>query len=169
MAEDKDQGRENDNGAEPRIYELGYLIIPTIKDDETEEETAKLKSSIESVGGTFLSEEIAKDTALSYTMRKGHGGKYEKFDHAYFGSIKFEADPEKATALDIELKKDDNLLRYIIIKTVRENTRATVRIAPQLDTVATSTKRQPVKRVEEKSGPVSEEELNKSIEELVVE
>ncbi|MBL7045774.1 MAG: 30S ribosomal protein S6 [Parcubacteria group bacterium] len=176
MAEEIEKtGEEMDediDGAESRVYELSYLIVPTVKVDDLESEVAKIKAVLAEVHGTVISEDAPKDIELSYEMRKGQGGKYEKFNRAYFGWIKFEAIGGSAVALGVELKKSDTILRSLIIKTVRESTLATMRIAPQLDSTtptAAPVKKMPVKRVEGKSVPVSEAELDKSIKELVVE
>ena len=164
---EKDSEREGD--IDPRVYEVGYLIIPALSDEEAPKEAQAIKEFIQSTGGTVISEEAPKHFTLAYTMYRTENGKQEKFETGHFGSIKFEIDPEGVLKIKEAFDGNKNILRYIIFKTVKENTRAEIRL-PQVrverrqETVA-----KPVLRKEEKDVPVSEEQLDKSIEELVVE
>ena len=42
--------------AEPRIYELGYHIIPTVKEEDVEKIVGGIRSVIEKAGGSFIAE-----------------------------------------------------------------------------------------------------------------
>ena len=46
----------------------------------------------------------------------------EKFKTAYFGWIKFMMDSDKVTELKKRLDLDSNFVRFLILKTVKENT-----------------------------------------------
>jgi len=168
MAEEK-ENKGTEEVDELRVYELGYLILPTVTEENLASEVEALKALVAKHKGTPVSEETPKNTELAYTMRKREGGKFKNYDSAYFGWMKFEMDPEQVVALEEAVRGLPLVLRSIVFKTVKENTRAGIR-APQLSDRPTPTReRQPIRREEEKGGPVSEEELDKSIEELVVE
>lgn len=155
------------------IYELGYHVVPTVAADDLASHVTTLKTLIEKVGGSVISEEAPAQISLAYTMEKGRSGTRDKYDKAYFGWIKFEGDIEKLATLKEALDQKEEVLRYLLIKTVREDTRAAKKIlaakpeSPQprpADVPET-----PVVRKEEKpSKPVSQGELDKAIEELVV-
>lgn len=171
IKEELDETFEDDD-TEPRIYELGYHILPSVSEDDIPAEIAGIKSLIKKNDGVGISEENPKNISLAYTMYRTTEGKKEKFDTAYFGWIKFEMDPKNALKVKEELDLNRNILRYIIIKTVRENTRTEMRTitaqTPKVDQKTVSTFSKPTRKPE-KNVPVSEEELDRTIEKLVVE
>ena len=162
---------DDSSGSEPRVYELGYLLFPSIVEEKVPEQASLIKSIIEKNQSTIISDEIPRHMTLAYTMYQTKDGKKEKFDTAYFGSIKFETEPLQILLIKEELDTNKNILRYIIFKTVRENTRSEVRIPiqPKIEKKIPSTKIRTPLRKEEKKVPISEEELDRTIEKLVVE
>ena len=159
---------ENDNNEdiEPRVYELGYHIVSSISEEGIPGEVGVIKGILEKHKAQVISEEFPRLRNLAYVIQKGFGGKYQKYNSAYFGWVKFDADPAVLDVLKADLDKNDKILRYIIIKTVRESTMATIR--PQMPRKEESKILKPVKKEEVKK-PVSEAELDKTIEELIVE
>lgn len=102
-------------------------------------------------------------------MVVSEGGKRTKHERSYFGWMKFEMTPEEATKLQNEdLASNKQVLRYTLFKTTREETRAQLQteqniILREVKTTGTLSK----KHVKEEGGEVSEEELEKSIDDLV--
>ena len=158
-----------DGDIDPRVYELVYHIIPDVSEEEAPREAAAIKEFIKEHGGTVISEEAPKHIDLAYDMFRTENGKKERFETAHFGGIKFEMDPTNVIEVKNVLDSNKNILRHIIFKTVKENTRAEIRL-PQ---VRSERKHEaPLKvtpKKEEQSVPVSEEALDKSIKEIVVE
>lgn len=152
-----------------RIYEAGYLILPTVGEDEIEGVVSEIRSFIEKAGGSFIAEGAPVSQKLAYTMYVNLGGKQQAYDRASFGWLKFEVDGATAKALSTFLLKHPSILRSIIFKTVREDTRASARHTVLREVKRTDTiKTQPSKGAgTETAGEVSEEALNKSIEELI--
>ncbi len=152
-----------------RIYEVGYHIVPTTKEEDLDKIVGSVRSIIEKSGGSFIAEGAPALTRLSYPMSIREGEKHLEYDRGYFGWIKFGADVGVAHALNESLKKNPDLLRHIIFRTVREDTRAKYR-APQLREVKrTDTIKAAPRRVEESSVPVSEEQLEKALEDITAE
>ncbi|MFA5937047.1 MAG: 30S ribosomal protein S6, partial [Candidatus Paceibacterota bacterium] len=110
-----------------RIYEIGYLLLPNLSDAEMPVIYGNLKDLIVSLGGEIISDEMPKMISLAYTMLKVYQNVRNKFSAAYFGWIKFEIDPEKVLELKKKLDVDPNLVRFLILKTIRENTIAAKR------------------------------------------
>jgi ribosomal protein S6 len=106
------------------VYELGFHLLPTIAEENLPAEVATMKSLIEKVGGSSISEEFPKLTQLAYTMIPAYSGGKDTYDSAYFGWIKFEASRQGVVELQESLTKNAGMLRYIILKTVRESTLA---------------------------------------------
>lgn len=156
--------------AEPRIYEIGYHIIPTVKEEDVEKIVSGIRSIIEKAGGSFIAEGAPSLIKLSYPMsaRVKEGEKRMEYDRGYFGWIKFESASAAVQSLSEALKLDANVLRLGIFRTVREDTRAKIK-APSLREVKRTDviKSTPRRSVEEEgSAPVSEVDLEKAIQDI---
>ena len=105
-----------------RIYELGFLLVPTIPEENVALEVTALKDMISARGGVFIAEDFPRSMELAYRMEKDISNRKEKFTSAYFGWMKFEIDPLEADKIAKELEKSPKLVRHILFKTVKENT-----------------------------------------------
>jgi ribosomal protein S6 len=153
-----------------RIYEVGYHIVPTVKEEDVEKVVGSIRAEIEKAGGNFISEGAPSLMKLAYPMTTREGEKYIEHDRAFFGWIKFEASPEAAGALEAALKANVAIIRCLVFKTVREDTRAKYKAPTLREVKRTDTLKPTTRRTEEtKEAPVSEEELDKALEELTVE
>ena len=152
-----------------RIYEIGYPVSPSVKEEEVEKVVAEIRKAIESQSGSFIAEGAHSLTRLAYPIGAVEGGKNVEFDRAYFGWLKFEAPSVAAQALEDMLKQNASIIRHIVFRTVREETRAHLK-APQLREVRrTDTIKSTPKRVEESAAPVSEADLDKALEDITAE
>lgn len=107
---------------EPRVYELGYHLVPTLAEEQVPQASDAVRGMIEGVSGTIIADEKPVFIDLAYTIVKVVNHKNKSFDEAYFGFIKFEAYPEEIATLEEALKRDENVLRYLVVKTLKENT-----------------------------------------------
>ncbi len=159
---------ENDTEevAASRIYEVGYTIAPSVKEEDVERIVASIRSEIEKASGSFIAEGAPSVIRLAYPMTGMEAGKRVEYDRGYFGWLKFEAAVSVAALLEGTLKRDANVIRFIVFRTVREDTRAKMK-APQLREVKrTDTIKMTVRRTEEPSVQVSEEELEKALQDI---
>ena len=168
---DAEATTEQNSESEQVVYELGYHLLPSLSEDNIKTEVEDIKSTIEKSEGVFLSEEYPKSFQLAYTIAKKSGSKYIKFDAAFFGWIKFEMTPERVIVLKEALDKKDTILRFIIVKTTREHIplqpKLKVHTKPRAEVTLPSKLASPVKPLTRTA--ISDEELDKSIEELVAE
>jgi ribosomal protein S6 len=154
-----------------RIYEVGYHIKPTAKEEDLDKIIGGIRAVIEKQGGSFIAEGAPALTRLAYPMEVREGEKYSEYDRGYFGWIKFEGTVEASKALEAALKRSADLIRFIVFRTVREDTRAkykapTLREVKRTDTLKTTARRPEEATV---AGPVSEEQLEKALEDLTAE
>jgi ribosomal protein S6 len=148
-----------------RIYELGYLLVPTLSEENVPATYSSLKDLIVSLGGEMISDEMPKMISLAYSMLKVTQNVRNKFDSAYFGWVKFEINPEKVLELKKKLDVDPNFIRFLILKTVRENTIAAKRFVHRDSRRKMST---PKKEGEnEVPLPFNKEEIDKEIDAMV--
>ncbi|MCK5285609.1 MAG: 30S ribosomal protein S6 [Candidatus Pacebacteria bacterium] len=108
--------------SEKIIYEIGYLVIPSVSDEEVLTEVANIKTILEKGGATFISGDEPKLIDLAYPVSKIFDTEKQIFEKAYFAWIKFEVEVEKIEKIKIELDKYRNILRYLLIKALRKST-----------------------------------------------
>ena len=169
--ENNENTHEEYSDEDARVYEIGFHLVPSLSEDEVEKEVTSIKEVIEMAGGSFIAEGYPNMRALEYTIEVADAIPKTRYDHAQFGWIKFEGDPSLPDELYSQLSTDANIIRMLVIKTVRENTL----YGPKL--------RQQKKEEEEReqaedpgedtdkgsdSSDASDEDIDKSIEELVI-
>jgi ribosomal protein S6 len=182
LEDEADLSAEALTEAETQIYEVGFHIVPTVEEGKLSDEVNSIKSLIEKNGGIFIAEEFPKNIHLAYIISKNIDGKIKKFNNAYFGWIKFEIKTDSIVNVKEALDLNKEILRYLIIKTVKESTLIPKDIISPKTEIRKNVKLLSVRKreklekfVKEDSSaqvnkkPVSEEELDKTIEELIVE
>lgn len=162
----KIETENEENFTENRIYEIGYLLAPTILEEDVAGRYGDLKEAVHIAGGNVISDDMPRMMPLAYEMIKTIANVNHKFDSAYFGWVKFEMDPEKVLELKRKLEADTGILRFLIIKTVRENTIATKRFASR---DIFRQKPSEKKDAEQPAPEINKEEIDKEIEALVTE
>ena len=116
--------QENNTEMEEKgtIYEVSYLLLPSVIVEEVGDVVEQIKSAILSNGGTIISDENPVLIDLAYSMTKVVGAVRNKCDKGYFGWVKFEIQKDGLEVVKKLLDTSDTVLRYILMKTVRENT-----------------------------------------------
>lgn len=151
------------------VYELGYHLVPSLGEDDLALRVTELQKAITAEGGSVISEGQPQSYTLAYTMRKMREGRWDRYDTTFFGWIRFEAPAEAILVLKDALDHNLNLVRYLLIKLdpialAPEPVRAPRRESTE---VVVEPKALEKKQEEEESGEVSEEELDKQIEQLI--
>lgn len=164
IAEGPAQISEGDLNGQARIYEVGYLIVPSVSEADLPREVMTLKDVLEKERVGIIAEEFPKFRALAYPMQKRAEGALKSHANAYFGWVKFEGKPLRVRSIEQEFKRNEKLLRFILVKTVREQTLTAGR---PLRVFRPERKEAP--KGAPASAPVSEVELDKSIEKLIAE
>jgi len=153
--------------SEEKIYEVGYHIISSVAEENVPAEVEKIKAYLAKEKAIILSEEAPKLRPLAYSIKKAFGGTYKTFDKAYFGFIKFAlGETGDIRNIDLSMKNNESVLRYLVVKTVRENTMYSPKITVFSDKEAKIKTFKEDKVVKgEKTATV--EEIDKSIDALV--
>ena len=147
-----------------QVYELGYLLVPTIKEEDMPISYGNLKELVSSFRGAVIADEMPKMINRSYTMSKVISNVRNKFSTAYFGWVKFTMDSQKVLELKKNLDLDPNFIRFLILKTVKENTIAAKRFIRGDIYKKPKTK----KTAENETAlPINKEEIDKEIEALI--
>lgn len=155
---------------EGRIYEVGYLLVPTLGDEQAPVKYSNLKELVSSLGGSIVSDEAPKMIDLAYQMVKVISNIRNKFDNAYFGWIKFSMSPEEVLKLKAKLDLDVDVIRFLMIKTVKENTLSTKKFMHRDTPYRKAPSATPLVKKEEESGEpveINKEEIDKEIDAMV--
>jgi len=166
----KDIGKELENNIEnednmTRCYELGYLLVPTIPEDEVGAMYGNLKELILNHNGVVVSDDMPRMIDIAYEMTKVLQNVRHRFKNAYFGWIKFEMNTTDVLNLKKQLDLDLNIIRFLILKTVKENTIASKRFIHKDN----SRRKIPgvKKAVEGEDVEINKEEIDKEIDAMV--
>lgn len=145
------------------VYEVGYLVMPSVSLELLPREVDGIKAIIAKVGGEVISEGAPEMKPLAYTMIKPVGPARPRFDTAYFGWIKFEATKESIGEVKKALDAVENLIRFLLVETVRENTLYSAKILKDKEeSEKPEAPKAPVAPVQS-----SEEEIDKAVEKLI--
>lgn len=149
---------------DPRpVYEVGFHLLPSIPEEGVGAAVEKIRALLGDA--EIIAQGFPQKMTLAYTIERANAGKRDKFTQSYFGWIKFAA-PERdgIPALEKALTALNEVLRFLIIETVREEIKVSGRAVFSSDRLEGET----LKKVTEaeKGGVVSQEELDKSIEAL---
>lgn len=104
------------------VYEIGFHLNPTLPEGEVLGKVSDLKQAISTRSGEIISEGFPTLIQLAYTIVKHIGNENKRFHQAYFGWIKFEMESASIVDLKKVLESDIDMIRFLIIKTVREDT-----------------------------------------------
>ena len=107
--------------SDKQIYEIGFLVLPSISEDDVLTEVANIKAILEKQGADFLSGDEPKLIELAYPISKTFGAEKQIFEKGYFAWMKFEMEVGKLAELKLELDKYENILRYLLIKTIKKD------------------------------------------------
>jgi len=144
------------------VYEAGFLLDPKLGADEQLAFANSLRDKVEKAGGEYIAHETPKEMTLAYKMSRTQANKKEWFEKAHFGWFKFALLPAEIIKIEKDLKEDESVIRYLLIKTVRENTMHGKHLRenrrPRHDAR---------KRVKEDEGEVNKEEVDKKVDEIL--
>ena len=105
-----------------KIYELGYILVSSLPDEKIATEVESIKALLAKNGAEIVSHEDPILIDLAYSMVKVVSAQRQKYSRGYFGWVKFEGEPEALAEIKKALDLSATVLRYMIVKTVRENT-----------------------------------------------
>lgn len=155
----------------PIVYELSYIFLPSLSLEEVNKEVHSITSRIESTGGSLIADGQPVLIDLAYQMLKVVSTTRHKVSSGYFGWIKFDLPQGDIIKIKKTLDATDTLVRFLIIKTVRENTFIAGKMISKKDDLIAKE----IEGQDENSGEIegsaessSVEEIDKSIDELVI-
>lgn len=157
---------------EPAVYEIAFHVLPSLEETEVSDIVASVRSEIEKKGGSVIAEEPSKKILLAYPVEKRYQGGIDRFIQAHFCWLKAELSPTDAPEIQEMLRTHKSVLRTLVARTTKEDTLLAGRQFIQSE-MKDKEKEKKVQtgttpEAEAEKGPVSEEELDRSLEKLIV-
>ena len=112
----------NETIVDSRVYEISFIFDNKLDEGAALEKGNAIKQSIATLGGSFISEEVPYIRELAYEMIRVQNNVNIRFNEGYFGWIKFEMPSEQVKQLEKLCKDDEQVVRFLIVATVPENT-----------------------------------------------
>ncbi len=151
------------------IYELSYILLPNISDTQISEEVSSINTLVSKNGGEMISSENPVLIDLAYPMLKVVSTTRHKVNQGYFGWMKFEMESENINVVKKALDLNNTVVRFMIIKTVRENTLLNGKmIFKKEDKMRKIDEGEDSLSTDEVVAPMNPEEVDKSIDDLVI-
>ncbi len=156
---------EEDVGADPGLvscYEIGFHLPPTFSDTEISGYLEKIHTLLESNGALVIAEGHPELIDLAYPIQGQKTNVW--FTNAYFGWIKFELPRAHILSIQTAFEADGSIVRFLLVAASRDVTipfRKAVRVSDKPEKKFT----QP--SVVAPYQEISEEELDKAVEQLV--
>ena len=89
-------------------YETVFILTPVLSEQHTKEAVEKIKSVLTSAGAEIFSEEDWGMRKLAYPIDKKSTG--------FYGMLEFRADPSIIKNYELQLRRDERVLRFITVK-----------------------------------------------------
>lgn len=122
MEEEILDGEEGTELREPRVYEIGYLMLPSLGAEGVTSAIDEIKAKLTTMGAEHISEGEAQHIDLAYEMVKIINNQNTFLTTGYFGWIKFAINPEAIAGINKMLDNRPEMLRFLLNKTTREDT-----------------------------------------------
>lgn len=93
-----------------KLYELAYLLSPSISPEEAQAFPQKLATLIESKKGSLDSQTPPHRRPLAYPIRK-RGNTYTS---CYFGTMRFYLEPEVLPDFSEDMRSQEQIIRFLL-------------------------------------------------------
>ncbi len=152
------------------VYEVSYLLLPSVSAEEIPAKAVSLKDAVTSAGAKIISSEDPILIDLAYTISKVSNTGTKKADSGYFGWVKFEITKDGIADVKKVFDTDEDVLRHLIIKTVRENTllEGKMKLKKEDKARKDEPKDEAIIAPEEVPAEVLAEDIDKTIDDLVI-
>jgi ribosomal protein S6 len=179
----KDRAKTKEEELKPQVYEIGYLLVPATAEKEVSGKVEVIRKIIESAEGRIITQGDPTLRDLAYEMSTVVSNKKETYSSGYFGWIKFECGSSAVEKIRGELKKNIEIIRFVIAKTVLEDTLAVIEktlvaeveekarmaIKEEEKMLELKNRQEKEERKEKTAKPISTEEIDETIEKLIIE
>ena len=116
-----------DEGSEPRVYELGFHLDPELPTEEVKKAYQAIRELIASKGSVVAEGEPEK-IQLAYTISRQETTGRRDFDSAYFSWIVYETSADNHAAVIAAANADKHVVRFIDLLTTKDAARHSLEV-----------------------------------------
>ena len=132
------------------IYELAFHLNPNVEESKVQQTGQQIEEYVTSNGGIISFRKEPERARLSYPIKHNKS--------AYFGYLHFTLNsPESLTKIDEQVKLNNDIVRYLLVKVPADSGKVKFRFKPQKP-------RTMQEKPTEKSTPEQSKELDKELE-----
>jgi len=110
-----------DTNENSNVYEVGYLLAPTLPEDEVADTESALHEQITAAGGSIVAHETPEMRELSYEIEIKDESGTQAFDHGQFGWVQFSLNSVDLDDVESAFIKDDEVIRHLLVTVDPEN------------------------------------------------
>jgi ribosomal protein S6 len=112
------------NETNKKVYEVSALFVPELSVEELSQGVESIKNKLATLESEVISEGQPVHIKLAYTVEKHINNKIRRADYAHFYWVKFATEAANIKSLEqfLKLEMGEKIVRYLLVKTVRENT-----------------------------------------------
>lgn len=147
-------------------YELAFHILPTVAEEEVPAVFGSIKTLIDSSDGTIIHEEAPLRFDLAYEVVKHTEGRNFRYNHSYFGWVRFVIEGDKLEHLKAEIEHEGHVLRYVILKLSKADIEQPFRVFDVRRKERKTADAVQGEKSAETPKPVSEEDITRSLEQI---
>lgn len=104
-----------DTNENTSVYEIGYLLAPTIPEDEVGEVEDKLHQKITDHGGDVVASQSPEMRELSYEIEVSSEGEQRQFSRGQFGWVQFTLATDSVEEVESTFIKENDVIRHLLI------------------------------------------------------
>lgn len=163
------EAQGDEQADEAAHYECAFHVLPTVAEAEVPGVAERMKDAVVRRGGSITDEESPEIYDLAYGVGKRIDGVNRKFDAAYFGWVRFLLAPAALADLHEALAHMPELLRYLVVRLTRQEVKhpfSLFAMRRAADEMSAERAQKDADEHAETDGPISETQLNESLEKL---
>jgi ribosomal protein S6 len=104
-----------------RMYEIGYVVAPTVPEDEVANIASDLQSAITDVDGEVLASQVPEARDLAYTMEATTSAGEREFERGQFGWVQFSVDTSDLSKIESVVEDETDVMRALTVKITEED------------------------------------------------
>jgi ribosomal protein S6 len=157
-------------------YELSYILAPTIAEEDVAAAMTGIKDALEGRGAVGLSDSFPARRPLAYEMRLEAGGNRALVREGYGGTLALECLPARVADIMQDLRADQRLIRFLFTRAQKavpvfapRRLRSSLLRRPPGEKILQPSPQAAGEQAQTPVPAMTDEELDRTIEELIVE
>ncbi|MCA1806883.1 MAG: 30S ribosomal protein S6 [Actinobacteria bacterium] len=97
------------------IYEIGFLLAPTIPEDQVKAIETDMHKQITDAGGDIVASQSPEMRELSYEIEVKDEGEKRHYSRGQFGWVQFNLEPHQVDDIEKIFITSDDVIRHLLV------------------------------------------------------